>query len=273
MTEIERWIIEQARAGLTGEHILQTMALAGWNTAAALDILKATLDVHLGSVDSRHLWPMPEPHLTGTPQVLNLGDRIVPVLMTMMRPRVVVLGDFLSDEECDALITIATPRMGRSLTVDSATGSVATHKARTSAGMFFRQGETDLLQRIEARIAALVNWPVDRGEGLQVLLYPAGAEYKPHYDYFDPNAPGTASTLLRGGQRVGTVVMYLNDPLAGGGTSFPDVGLVVAPKRGNAVFFSYPTPSPCTMTLHGGAPVLAGEKWVATKWLRQRVYV
>ena len=45
---------------------------------------------------------------------------------------------------------------------------------------------------------------------------------------------------------------------------------MVAPKRGNAVFFSYDRAHPVTRTLHGGAPVLAGEKWIATKWLRER---
>jgi prolyl 4-hydroxylase len=36
------------------------------------------------------------------------------------------------------------------------------------------------------------------------------------------------------------------------------------------VFFSYDRPHPATRTLHGGAPVIEGEKWVATKWLRER---
>ena len=59
-------------------------------------------------------------------------------------------------------------------------------------------------------------------------------------------------------------------PEKGGGTVFPDVSLEVAPKRGNGVFFSYDRPHAVTRTLHGGAPVLAGEKWIATKWLRER---
>ena len=46
----------------------------------------------------------------------------------------------------------------------------------------------------------------------------------------------------------------------------------VAPKRGNAVFFSYERPHPSTKTLHGGSPVIAGEKWIATKWLREREF-
>ena len=64
--------------------------------------------------------------------------------------------------------------------------------------------------------------------------------------------------------KVGTVI--------GGGTTFPDVGLEVAPQRGNAVFFAYDKPHPSTKSLHGGAPVIAGEKWVATKWLREQEF-
>jgi prolyl 4-hydroxylase len=141
---------------------------------------------------------------------------------------------------------------------------------RTSYGMFFQRGENELVRRIEQRIARLVNWPEENGEGLQILQYGPGAEYKPHYDYFDPAEPGTPTILRRGGQRVGTIVMYLAEPAKGGGTVFPDVHMEVAPKRGNAVFFSYERAHPSTHTLHGGAPVLAGEKWIATKWLRER---
>ena len=61
-------------------------------------------------------------------------------------------------------------------------------------------------------------------------------------------------------------------PEGGGATTFPDVGLEVAPVRGNAVFFSYERAHASTKTLHGGAPVTAGEKWVATKWLREGVF-
>ena len=216
---------------------------------------------------------LPEPELTGAPSVLDLGDRQVSVLLTLARPRVVVFGGLLSDAECDALVAAAQPRLARSLTVETHTGGEAVNADRTSDGMFFRRAETELIARIESRIARLLRWPLENGEGLQVLNYAPGAQYKPHYDYFDPTAPGTPTILKRGGQRVGTLVMYLNTPAQGGATTFPDVGLAVAAQRGNAVFFSYDRPHPATQTLHGGAPVLAGEKWVATKWLREGEFV
>lgn len=215
---------------------------------------------------------MPEIALASGQSLLNLGDHSVAVLASLTSPRVVVLGGLLSAEECDALIAAARPRLARSLTVQTVTGGEELNPDRTSSGMFFNRGESDLIRRIEARIARLVNWPVENGEGMQVLNYAAGAEYKPHFDYFDPAELGTPTILKRGGQRLATLVIYLNEPELGGGTTFPDVGLEVAPQRGNAVFFSYDKPHPSTRTLHGGAPVLVGEKWVATKWLRERVF-
>ena len=217
--------------------------------------------------------PMPSPNLRGSPSVLDLGDRQVSVVVAMAQPRVVVFSGFLSDEECDSLVAAARTRMARSLTVETETGGEAVNADRTSSGMFFRRAESELVARIETRIARLLHWPLENGEGLQVLHYAPGAEYKPHHDYFDPSQPGTASILKRGGQRVGTLVMYLNDPERGGGTTFPDVGLEVMPHRGHAVFFAYDSPHPSSQTLHGGAPVLAGEKWVATKWLREAEFV
>ncbi len=216
---------------------------------------------------------VPEPDLVHGPCVVDVGDRQVQVLLTLDNPRVVVFGNLLSDEECEALVAAAAPRMARSLTVENQTGGETVNADRTSQGMFFKRAESELVARIESRIARLLRWPLENGEGLQVLHYGVGAEYKPHHDYFDPSQPGTPTILKRGGQRVGTLVMYLNQPERGGGTTFPETGLVVAPQRGNAVFFSYAKPHPSTLTLHGGAPVLAGEKWVATKWLREREFI
>jgi prolyl 4-hydroxylase len=35
------------------------------------------------------------------------------------------------------------------------------------------------------------------------------------------------------------------------------------------VFFNYSRPDPSSASLHAGAPVIEGEKWIATKWLRE----
>ncbi|MBK6006961.1 2OG-Fe(II) oxygenase [Ramlibacter ginsenosidimutans] len=272
--ELRKWIVEQAQAGHSAESVLKAMLASGWTEDVAVAAMESTLRGHLeDQAQAQGLpaaVPVPDPALDESPLYLDAGDRRVAVLQVMADPRVVVFGGLLSDEECEQLVALAKPRLARSLTVATKTGGEEVNADRTSNGMFFQRGENDLVRRIEQRIARLVNWPEENGEGLQILHYQPGTEYKPHYDYFDPAEPGTPTILRRGGQRVATIVMYLAEPEQGGGTVFPDVHMEVAPKRGNAVFFSYVRPHPSTHTLHGGSPVLAGEKWIATKWLRQR---
>jgi prolyl 4-hydroxylase len=263
--ELRRWIVEQAAAGRSSESVLQAMVDSGWSEDTALDALAATLSEALRRTAPTRL---PAPALDAATPTLAAGDREVAVLAALRHPRVVVFGDLLAQGECAELIELARERLERSQTVVETDGESEVNAARTSDGMFFERGENALVERIEARLAALLDWPVENGEGLQILRYRPGAEYKPHYDYFEPAQPGTPALLKRGGQRLATLVMYLNTPARGGATTFPDVQFEVMPVRGNAVFFSYDLPLPETRTLHGGAPVLEGEKWVATKWLR-----
>ncbi len=271
--ELRQWIVAQAQAGHKPETVLDSMRASGWAEDVAVQALEDTLGgflaEHAKAAGLPPPVPVPGPDLADAPLWLDAGDRRVQVLMSMLQPRVVVFGSLLSDEECDGMVALARPRLVRSETVQTETGGSEVNPLRTSSGMFFARGENPLCARVEARIARLLQWPLENGEGLQVLHYLPGAEYRPHHDYFDPSKAGTATILKRGGQRVGSLVMYLSTPDKGGGTSFPDVSLEVAPIRGNAVFFSYDRPHPITRTLHGGSPVIAGEKWVATKWLRE----
>jgi prolyl 4-hydroxylase len=279
---LRRWIVAQAEAGCRPDDVLAAMLASGWDEAVAAAALERTLLDHLAArgapqpalapAVARPAVALPGLATQGGAARVRAGGRDIDVLTTLQLPRVVVFGQLLSDEECTGLMALAAPRLARSETVDNATGGTEVNASRTSDGMFFERGEALLITRIEQRIADLLHWPVDHGEGLQVLRYRPGAEYKPHHDYFDPVHPGTERILQRGGQRVASLVMYLNTPEGGGATIFPDVGLEVWPVRGNAVFFSYDLPDVSTRTLHGGAPVTAGEKWVATKWLRQGVF-
>jgi prolyl 4-hydroxylase len=277
--ELRRWIVAQAEAGCRPEDVLAAMQSSGWDEDVAIEAMEHTLRQRLDELGKRPVAELPaasavpEPALGGSPELVLEDGHRVRVLTSLRLPRVLVFGGLLTDAECDGLMALAAPRLVRSETVDNHTGGSEVNAARTSDGMFFERGEAPLIRAIEVRIAELLRWPVNHGEGLQILRYRPGAEYKPHHDYFDPAHSGTARILERGGQRVGTLVMYLNTPEGGGATTFPDVGLEVAPVRGNAVFFSYDRPHASTRTLHGGAPVTLGEKWVATKWLRQGVFV
>ena len=156
--------------------------------------------------------------------------------------------------------------------VDPVTGKSELSPDRISEGMVLSRCEDEYITVLEERIARLLNWPLENGEGMSVLRYKVGDQYHPHYDFFPPQNPGSQRKMAVGGQRVSTLIMYLNDVEAGGETFFPKIGLSVTPKKGSAVYFQY-----CNAeghvdphTFHGGRPVIAGEKWIMTKWMRER---
>lgn len=267
------WILAQARAGQPPEALLKPLLDDGWSEADAVAAVEVTVRdwAAAGSRDAGlpPAVPVPSPVELNGASVLRAGDRDIAVLANLLLPRVVVFGGLLSDDECDELVELSRPKLQRSTILDPDTGGDTVHVDRTSAGTHFPRGGTALVRRIEARIAALLDWPVENGEAMQVLRYGPGAQYRPHHDYFDPAWPGSTKQIARGGQRVASLVMYLNTPARGGATTFPEAHFEVAAVKGNAVFFSYDRPHPMTRTLHAGAPVADGEKWIATKWLRE----
>lgn len=188
-----------------------------------------------------------------------------------------IIDDFLSAEECKQLIEMSTTYLAKSSTWDVEKGQAAYSDYRQSEQMFFQQGANPLVKMIEDRIAKATKLPAENGEGLQIVHYNVGGYYKEHWDYFDPAYVGNQAVYHRGGQRIATVIMYLStsEPDAGGETWFPRVGLNVLPKQGMAlIWFNVDLSSGTSVidqsTYHEAKPVLKGEKWIATKWIRER---
>lgn len=206
---------------------------------------------------------------------VSLPDKEVSILFASANPTVVVIDNFLHSKECKQLIKQADTELLDSKVINPDDGKAVPHKGRTSSSTSYQRGETPLVKKIEDRISAFLNWPVENGEGLQILKYKKGGEYRPHFDFFDPKLESSADIVKQGGQRVGTFLMYLSDVKAGGGTAFPNVSFEVRPKAGMALYFANTkmTGQIDEQTLHAGLPVTSGVKYLATKWLRQEAYV
>lgn len=215
------------------------------------------------------------PFISTQTNQIALSDKTCDVIFTCHSPLVVVMDNFLSADECQALIAHADNKFVDAEVVDEATGNFVQHKHRTSMNASFSRGETDLIAKIENRIAELIHWEVEKGEPIQVLRYQIGGEYKAHFDFFDPNSVGGQKNLEKGGQRVGTFLMYLSDVEAGGATRFPSLNFEVRPKAGMALYFAdvLPTGEPDVLSLHSSVPVVTGTKYLATKWLRLDPYL
>uniref|UniRef100_A0A2P2L9I6 procollagen-proline 4-dioxygenase n=2 Tax=Rhizophora mucronata TaxID=61149 RepID=A0A2P2L9I6_RHIMU len=203
-------------------------------------------------------------------------------------PRAFIYHNFLSKEECEYLINLAKPHMRKSTVVDGETGKSKDSRVRTSFGTFLARGRDKIIRDIEKRIADFTFIPVEHGEGLQVLHYEVGQKYEPHYDYFMDEI-----NTKNGGQRIATVLMYLSDVEQGGETVFPAAkgnfsavpwwnelsecgkkGLSIKPRMGDALLFWSMRPDATLdpSSLHGGCPVIRGNKWSSTKWMHVNEY-
>uniref|UniRef100_A0A0D3HF84 procollagen-proline 4-dioxygenase n=1 Tax=Oryza barthii TaxID=65489 RepID=A0A0D3HF84_9ORYZ len=201
-------------------------------------------------------------------------------------PRAFLYHNFLSKEECEYLISLAKPHMKKSTVVDASTGGSKDSRVRTSSGMFLGRGQDKIIRTIEKRISDYTFIPVENGEGLQVLHYEVGQKYEPHFDYFHDEF-----NTKNGGQRIATLL--ISDVEEGGETIFPSSkansssspfynelsecakkGLAVKPKMGDALLFwsMRPDGSLDATSLHGGCPVIKGNKWSSTKWMRVHEY-
>jgi prolyl 4-hydroxylase len=282
--DLSTWIVRELDGAAAPEALVRTMVEQRMEPRVAQAIVAAfvrargagrpvpTDSVILGDDDVDYVYDAPRlPHGSR----IDTFDRRVHVLARGERPAMAVLGDVLGEDECEELIALARPRLAPSTVVDPTTGKDTVAEYRSSLGMFFRPAETDLVARLDRRVAEIMNLPADHGEGFQILHYPAGAFTAPHFDFLIPSNAANEASIARSGQRVSTLVIYLNDVEAGGETLFPETGFSVVPKRGHAVYFEYANAlgQVDRRTLHSGQPVLRGEKWVATKWMRERPFV
>jgi prolyl 4-hydroxylase len=284
--EWAKWIDENVARGVPPQTLIETMMQHRFDRTLAMH---AVLSRVPGAMVQRQAPAMPAQAAAvqssghafdyegvgiSVGNVVNIEGHEIPVLMKLDKPRVILFGNVLTKEECEQLIALSKERLSRSTTVDEVTGKAEEHRDRTSFGTFFALNETPFIASLDKRIAQLMQLPVVNGEGLQILNYKIGGEYKPHYDYFPPELPGSALHIARGGQRVATLIMYLNNVEEGGETIFPNIDLKVMPVQGCAVYFAYTNVRSQVdpLSYHGGNPVARGEKWIATKWMRQREY-
>lgn len=258
----DRWMRDNLARGVPGRHLIERMVRAGFDPADALAALVRRTPMVPPTHEAAHLALVAPEH-----------DPAPTLLMSLTDPRVRVFANVLSPETCVDLINLASTRMEAATTVDADTGAGTLHLGRRAGVAMFQPCETPLIEYVDRRASALLALPIEFGEGLQIVRYGPGGEYRPHFDCFVTNRLGGVRDVASGEQRVATLILYLNDVTEGGETIFPELSLTISPHRGYACSFHYldERGDLDSRTLHGGAPVLGGEKWIATKWMRAAV--
>lgn len=142
---------------------------------------------------------------------------------------------------------------------------------RTSETCHFDHADP-LIQTIDERIHEFTRLDLAYGEPMQGQRYAVGQEFKAHTDYFEPTGADYAAHTAVAGQRTWTVMIYLNEPEAGGATRFKAIDKMVQPETGKLLAWNNRRPdgSPNPSTIHHGMKVRAGTKYIITKWFRER---
>jgi prolyl 4-hydroxylase len=191
-------------------------------------------------------------------------------------PRIFTVEKFLPLAVCDWLKRSAKKRLRPSKTYDEGTGKTIMNPLRTSSVFEVAMMEPDIVQQlVNLRIAQAVDIPRDHQEGSNILRYSRAQQYRAHYDVILPGSDAEmfARELIAIGQRVVTVLIYLNDGYDGGETHFPHLGFTFKGKPGDAlIFWNLSAAGEIERNaLHAGMPVGRGEKWLLSKWVRQKV--
>lgn len=189
------------------------------------------------------------------------------------RPLIAAFPGFAKEAECKWVIDRARGRLEPAKVFHKRTGDQTYDSVRDNSCIEFQLPDMDLvLEVLRARIAAAIRLPVPIFEPTQVLHYSVGEQFRPHHDFLDPDIPGFAEQLRLYGQRIATVLVYLNDDYSGGATVFPRIGISYRGGAGDALFFANVDRGGRAdrMTMHAGTPPSAGEKWVISQWIRDR---
>lgn len=254
------WLLHNVNRRVAPARLIRDMVNNGFEETFATSVVHEMLH-----------YPIMKPIWDGH-DTIDCNGHIVRVVGRVERPEIMVLENLITDEECEELIEYSRSRLAQSNVIDSGSGSHVPHRDRISEGAFLKSAETDLLKKLDERASIIMQVPKSHGEDFQVVHYKPGGEYKAHFDYFPPGIQGSQSHIANGGNRQSTLIFYLNDVESGGSTSFPNINFSVSAKRGAGLFFKYSDSKGKLddQSLHAGDPVFLGEKWIMTKWMRER---
>ena len=180
------------------------------------------------------------------------------------------IGQIITPEECKAIIDFAEPKFERSTLV----AADAVDDTRTSETAWLSR-DHELSRKILAKARELTGMPFENCEDIQVVRYKPGTYYKPHHDACCEDNEHCIKFEDEGGQRVGTLLVYLNNDFEEGWTAFPDANLKLKADPGCGIFFRPLGRDDCRchpMALHGGMPVKNGTKYLCNVWVREEKF-
>ena len=177
--------------------------------------------------------------------------------------------DFVTPDENDYILKNAGPMFRESLLVSGSLENVRQSKTA------WLSRDDPVVANIIHRVCSLTNLPFENAEKMQVVEYEPNGYYRPHYDASCDDKEECVEFEKNGGQRIVTMLIYLNDQYEGGATHFPKLNTSYKPPKNTALLFYSleKNGGKChPLSLHAGTPVISGKKYIANIWLREHAY-
>lgn len=203
--------------------------------------------------------------LTSVPQFKNFDDSYY-----SHHQKIELLPNFLSSQECDHIIEISNAKFQQSKVIGQNGEIIDDIRNRSSYSAMLNSFPNDpILNNIYNKVSKLLNYPIDNIEYLQCVRYEEEQFFNFHFDTFNYKGYKEKEDNNFQGQRIITILVYLNDDFFGGETSFPNMRRRVLPKKGLALkFYNLRADGEVdTDSLHGGLPVFKGVKYALNIWI------
>ena len=172
-----------------------------------------------------------------------------------------IIEGLLSDSECEHIKKVSKSKL-KSSTVSQKRD--IDEKVRKSDTAWLGYDDDYVVKKIMDTCLDKIGKPRENCESLQILRYDKGGFYSPHQDAFENEKNNRTDTFL----------ISLSDDYEGGETLFPNLNKTYKLKKGDCLHFK--TLDSCgyrpRKALHGGNPVISGEKWICNLWIRQEKF-
>lgn len=130
-------------------------------------------------------------------------------------------------------------------------------------------------KKIVQKVCEIVYMPFENAEDIQIVKYEPGGFYKEHHDACCDKTDDCVDFCKDSGQRMATMVIYLNDNFEGGSTKFQNLNKEYKPTKTSGILFrplATNTNKCHPLALHSGTPVISGIKYIANVWIREKKF-
>ena len=181
-----------------------------------------------------------------------------------------LIPNFITFDEADKFIELIdkSDKIDSTIGVD---GKVTTNNTRISQTVALCDCDKIVID-LKRKVAKELDIPFNNIEPVQAQLYGVGGKFDLHQDGFDTN--NLIKFGLASGNRVKTLMIYLNFDLEGGSTSFPNINESFMPFTGTAIRWDNLNDKgePDIRAKHSGDEVKFGKKYILTFWARENEF-